>query len=192
MTFWPYRLSPTCRLVNDDTTAYMGLTDASSSSENQGDVDRSLLCYAPDITYHMQEILKIDETATDKATTQNLLSGNYDIWLLVMAQETQTTVSTASKEQQEMLNYLAYSSYYNGMYGGYGYGGYGGYGSGYGSYYNNYLTYAMMAQQASMSQTSTSITIKLDTDRFYRAALCGPESDKAPTLQIVFALPNQD
>ena len=192
MTFWPYRLSPTCRLVNDDTTAYMGLTDASSSSENQGDVDRSLLCYAPDITYHMQEILKIDETATDKATTQNLLSGNYDIWLLVMAQETQTTVSTASKEQQEMLNYLAYSSYYNGMYGGYGYGGYGGYGSGYGSYYNNYLTYAMMAQQASMSQTSTSITIKLDTDRFYRAALCGPESEKAPTLQVVFALPNQD
>ena len=50
----------------------------------------------------------------------------------------------------------------------------------------------MMAQQASMSQTSTSITIKLDTDRFYRAALCGPESDKAPTLQVVFALPHQD
>ena len=191
MTFWPYRLSPTCRLVNDETTAYMGLTDASSSSENQGDVDRSLLRYAPDITYHMQEILKIDETATDKSSTKNLLSGNYDIWLLVMAQETQTTVSTASKEQQEMLNYLAYSSYYNGMYGGYGYGGYGGYGSGYGSYYNNYLTYAMMAQQASMSQTSTSTTIELDTDRFYRAELCGPASANAPTLQVVFALPKQ-
>ena len=191
MTFWPYRLSPTCRLVNDETTAYMGLTDASSSSENQGDVDRSLLRYAPDITYHMQEILKIDETATDKSSTKNLLSGNYDIWLLVMAQETQTTVSTASKEQQEMLNYLAYSSYYNGMYGGYGYGGYGGYGSGYSSYYNNYLTYAMMAQQASMSQTSTSTTIELDTDRFYRAELCGPASANAPTLQVVFALPKQ-
>ena len=193
MTFWPYRLSPTCRLVNDETTAYMGLTDASSSSENQGDVDRSTLRYAPDITYHMQEILKIDENDTEKSSTKNLLSGNYDIWLLVMAQEKQVTVSTASKEQQEMLNYLAYSSYYNGMYGGYGYGGYSGYGYGsYGSYYNNYLTYAMMAQQASMSQVSTSTTIKLDTDRFYRAALCGPEANDAPTLRVVFALPNQD
>lgn len=194
MTFWPYRLSPTCRLINDENTTFMGLTDASSSSENQGDIDRSSLCYAPDITYHMQEIIKIDESATDKSSTKNLLSGNYDIWLLVMAQEVQTTVSTASKEQQEMLNYLAYSSYYNGMYGGYGYGGYGGgYGGygGYGSYYNNYLTYAMMAQQASVSHTSTSTTIKLDTDRFYRAALCGPESDDVPTLRLVFALPNQ-
>ena len=194
MDYWPYRLSPTCRLVDeDDETTYMGLTDASSSSENQGDVDRSLSRYAPDITYHMQEILKIDENAVDKATTKNLLAGNYDIWLLVMAKETETTVSTTSKEQQEMYQYLAYQSYYNGMYGGYGYGGYGGYGSGYGSYYNNYLTYAMMAQQASQAYTSTSTSIKLDIDRFYCATLNGPESDgQVPTLRLVFALPNKE
>ena len=193
MRFWPYRLSPTCRLVNDDDSAtYMGLTDASSSSENQGDVDRSLFRYAPDITYHMQEILKIDESALDKTTTQNLLAGNYDIWLLVMAKETETTVSTTSKETQEMYQYLAYQSYYNGMYGG-GYG-YGGYGGGYGSYYNNYLTYAMLAQQASQAYTSTSTSIKLDTDRFYCAALNGPyaDTDRVPTLRLVFALPNKE
>ena len=193
MRFWPYRLSPTCRLVNDDDSAtYMGLTDASSSNENQGDVDRSLFRYAPDITYHMQEILKIDENALDKTTTQNLLAGNYDIWLLVMAKETETTVSTTSKETQEMYQYLAYQSYYNGMYGG-GYG-YGGYGSGYGSYYNNYLTYAMLAQQASQAYTSTSTSIKLDTDRFYCAALNGPyaDTDRVPTLRLVFALPNKE
>ena len=191
---WPYRLSPTCRLVNEDESAtYMGLTDASSSYENQGDVDRSLVRYAPDITYHMQEILKIDESATDKATTKNLLAGNYDIWLLVMAKETETTVSTTSKEQQEMYQYLAYQSYYNGMYGGYGYGGYGGYGSGYGSYYNNYLTYAMLAQQASQAYTSTSTSIKLDTDRYYCATLRGPDAaGKVPTLELVFALPNTE
>ena len=62
----------------------------------------------------------------------------------------------------------------------------------YNSYYNNYLTYAMMAQQASVSHTSTSKSIKLDTDRFYRAALNGPESNSAPTLKLVFALPNQE
>ena len=192
MDRWPYRLSPTCRLVGeDDSATYMGLTDASSSSENQGDVDRSLARYAPDITYHMQEILKIDESATDKTKTKNLLAGNYDIWLLIMALETQTLVSTTSKEQQEMYQYLAYQSYYNNMYG--GYGGYGGYGSGYGSYYNNYLTYAMLAQQASQAYTSTSSTIKLDTDRFYSAALHGPDSNgQVPTLRLVYALPNPE
>lgn len=196
MTYWPYRLSPTCRFVDEDdeeTATYMGLTDASSSSENQGDVDRSLARYAPDITYHMQEILKIDESATDKATTKNLLAGYYDIWLLVMAQEVQTTVSSTSKEQQEMYQYLAYQSYYNNMYGGYGYGGYGGYGGGYSSYYNNYLTYAMLAQQASQSYTSTSTTVKLDVGRFYRASLHGPQSNgEVPTLRLVFALPNKE
>ena len=198
---WPFRLSPTCRFVSENeedgtsVTTYMGLTDASSSQENQGDVDRSLLRYAPDITYHMQEILKVDESATDKVQTKNLLAGNYDIWLLVNAKEKEVKVSSTSKEQQEMLNYLAYSSYYNGMYGGYGgYGGYGygGYG-GYGSYYNNYLTYAMMAQQASQSQTSVSTSIKLDVDRFYCASLRGPEAgSRVPTLRLTFALPNKE
>ena len=146
MDRWPYRLSPTCRFIGTSSTTFMGLTDSSSSDENQGDVNRSLGVYAPDITYHMQEILKIDETDTEKSTTQNLLKGNYDIWLLVMAQELLTTVNTTSQEQQEMLNYMAYSSYYNSMYGGYGYGsGYGqqqqSYGSGYGqqqSFGSNY------------------------------------------------------
>lgn len=190
MDRWPYRLSPTCRFITEDddgtlSAAFMGLTDSSSSDEDQGDVDRSLLVYSPDITYHMQEILKIDETNPDKNTTKNYLKGCYDIWLLVMALEEQVTVSTTSQETQEMLNYMAYSSYYNSMYGG------GGYGSGYGSYYSNYLNYAMMAQMASQAQTSTSYSVELDINRFYRAALHGPAAKKdVPTLQLVFALPN--
>ena len=198
MTFWPYRLSPTCRFSgeeDDSITSYMGLTDASSSDENQGDVDRSHMCYAPDITYHMQELVKIDESKPESTGAKNLARGNYDIWMLIMALEKQLTVSTTSQEQQEMLNYLAYSSYYNSMYGGYGrYGGYGGYG-GYGYGYNNYLNYAMMAQYASMAHTSTSVTVKLDKDRFYRAALHGPEypdADSRPTLFLTFALPNRE
>ncbi|MBQ9661380.1 MAG: hypothetical protein IJV37_09025 [Bacteroidales bacterium] len=187
MDRWPYRLSPTCRFIGTSSTTFMGLTDSSSSDENQGDVNRSLGVYAPDITYHMQEILKIDETDTEKSTTQNLLKGNYDIWLLVMAQELLTTVNTTSQEQQEMLNYMAYSSYYNSMYGGYGYG------SGYGSSYSNYLNYAMMAQMASQSTTTVSTTVELDKDRFYCAALNGPEAaGKVPTLEITFALPNEE
>ena len=191
MDRWPYRLSPTCRFVGESATTFMGLTDSSSSSENQGDVDRSRLVYSPDITYHMQEILKIDESQTDKAATKSLFKGNYDIWLLIMAKELQTTVNSTSQEQQEMLNYLAYSSYYNSMYG--GYGGYG-YGSSYGNYYSNYLNYAMWAQMASQSTTSTSSVIALDKDRFYCARLNGPaaESGPVPTLEITFALPNEE
>ena len=201
MEFWPYRLSPTCRITygeeDAEHTSFMGLTDASSSNENQGDLDRSLLRYAPDITYHMQEILKIDESQTDKTGTKYLLKGNYDIWLLVMAQEIISSVSTTSQETQEMLNYLAYSSYYNSMYGGYGGYGYGGYGyggyGGYGSYYSNYLNYAMMAQMASQSQTTYSTQVKLDKDRFYRATLNGPAANgDVPTLKLTFALPNEE
>ena len=192
MVFWPYRLSPTCRITRDDYTTFMGLTDATSSDENQGDVDRSLLTYSPDITYHMQEVVKIDETQTSKQSTKDLLAGNYDIWLLPMAQEIQTSVTTPDKDTQEMLNYLAYSSYYNSMYGGYGgYGGYG-YGSGYGSYYSNYLNYAMMAQMYGQATTSTSYVVKLDIDRFYQARLAGPKSTgKVPTLKLTFALPDE-
>ena len=192
MDIWPYRLSPTCRFVTDDATSFMGLTDSSSSDENQGDIDRSHFRYAPDITYHMQELLKVDESNAESVGAKNLARGNYDIWLLIMALEEELQVSTTSKEQQEMLNYLAYSSYYNGMYG--GYGGYGGYG--YGGYgYSNYLNYAMMAQYASMAQTSTKQTVQLDKDRFYRATLHGPASpnaDKVPKLLLTFALPNQE
>ena len=196
MVFWPYRLSPTCRVVTEEATSFMGLSDSGSSSENQGDIHRSLLVFAPDITFHMQEVLKIDETQADKTNTKYLMQGNYDIWLLVMAKEKVTNVSATSEEQQQMLDYYAYNSYYNdGFYGGgYGYGGYGygGYG-GYGGYYNNYYTYAMMAQQARQVQTSTSQSVKLDRDRFYCAALNGPQSTaKVPTMKLTFAIPNEE
>ena len=199
MVFWPYRLSPTCRIVSDSGTSFMGLSDSGSSSENQGDVDRSLLTYSPDITFHMQEILKVDESLPDKTNTQYLMAGNYDIWLLVMAKEKVTNVSATSEETQQMLDYYAYNSYYNdGMYGGYGGYGYGGYGYGYGGYgygygYNNYYTMAMYAAQARQVQTTTSESVKLDRDRFYCAALNGPQSTaKVPTMKLTFALPNEE
>ena len=194
MVFWPYRLSPTCRVVTDDATAFVGISDSASSSENQGDIDRSLLTYSPDITFHMQEILKVDESQPDKTNTKYLNAGNLDIWLLVMAKEKVTNVSATSEETQQMLDYYAYNSYYNdGFYGGgYGYGGYGGYG--YGGYgYNNYYTYAMYAAQARQVQTSTSQSVMLDRDRFYCATLNGPQSTaKVPMLKLTFAIPNEE
>lgn len=164
----------------------MGLTDSSSSAENQGDVNRSLSNYAPDITYHMQEILKIDENNPEDSKTKRFLKGSYDIWMLIMAKESVTTTSSGNKDLSDMYNYLAYQSYYNGMYG----GGYG-YGSSYGSYYSNYYSYAMMAQYAASSKESTKESVLLDKDRFYRATLNGPGSTtgKGPYLELTFAVP---
>lgn len=52
----------------------------------------------------------------------------------------------------------------------------------------------MWAQMASQSTTSTSSVIALDKDRFYCARLNGPaaESGPVPTLEITFALPNEE
>lgn len=196
MNFWPQMLSPTCRLIveNEDgtetMTSFAGLTDASSKEENQGDVDRSNLVYRPDITYHLQSILRIDKSDTEKFTTKRLLNGSYDTWFLIMANEEKLTTNQGNSDMSEYYNYLAYQSYYNSMYG--GYGGYG-YGSGYGSYYSNYYSYAMLAAAANQSSTTKSYSMELDKDRFYSAALNGPKhpSGRVPKLKITFGIPKE-
>ena len=184
--FWPDYLSPTCRIKSGDITTFMGLSDSSSSSENQGDINRSKDCYAPDITYHLQEILKIDESDTSNSKTKKLLEGEYDIWLLIMANEVVTTTTSGNSDMSEYYSYLAYQSYYNSMYGGYGYGGYS-------DYYTNYYSYMMMAQYASSSSTSTSVSVQLDKDRYYKAEINGPEypvKSLRPRMEIVFSIPD--
>lgn len=196
MNYWPQILSPTCKLVSEDEdenkiATFIGLTDSSSSDENQGDVNRSILNYAPDITYHMQELLKIDRSDSENTKTQTLLKGGYDVWLLIMANESVTTTTAGNQDLSDMYNYLAYQSYYNSMYGG-GYYGYG-YG-GYGNYYSNYYNYSMLAAYAASSTTSTSNVVMLDKDRFYKASLNGPTSPdgRVPMLELTFAVPNED
>ncbi len=184
---WPDVLSPTCRMTEDKVTRFMGLTDSGSSYEDQGDINRSVLEYAPDITFHLQELLKIDVNDKSDKKTVRLEKGFYDIWLLIMANEIVTTTTSGSSDLSEMYQYLAYQSYYNDMYG--GYGSYGGYSN----YYSNYYNYAMMAAYASQSTTTSSISTQLDKDRFYRAALNGPTNPggRVPHLELTFAIPNE-
>ena len=82
---YPTILSPTVRLRSADGkyVSYAGLTDASIESENQGDINRSLMNYAPDISHHVQEILRLDRDAEDFAKK----IGNYDIWMLIRSEE---------------------------------------------------------------------------------------------------------
>ncbi len=181
---WPDVLSPTCRIQQDSITRFMGLTDSGSEYEDQGTINRSVLEYAPDITFHIQELIRIDESDSSDSKAKNLRNGDYDIWLLIMANELVTTTTSGSSDLSEMYQYLAYQSYYNNMYGGYG---------GYSNYYSNYYNYAMMAAYASQSTTSYSISTQLDKDRFYKATLNGPAASggRVPHLELTFAIPNE-
>ena len=199
---YPQILSPTVRLRSSDGkyVSYAGITDSSISSENQGDINRSLSVYSPDVSHHVQEIVKLDRNSEDYAKNIE----RYDIWFLIMHEEYELEEQTT---QQDYLQNLQYSQYYNMMmydpYGyGYGYGGYGGYGSygyggygGYGSYGygSNYYSYYMMAQYASMyssGSSSQATDIQLDKDRYYYATINGPGAEGArPQLKITFSAP---
>ena len=191
LKYYPSVLSPTIQTKSEDEEgteyiSFAGLTDASVSSENQGDIDRSNLQYAPDITYHLQAMMD----RTDLAT-----SSDSDIWLLTIHTE-KVANANGSLYDNSYYQQLMYASYYEslygsyGGYGGYGYGGYGGYGN-YG--YSNYYNYMMLAQMMSAStQQSYSYTTELDKDRYYRAVLCGPgSSDRKPKFRITFAIQQQ-
>ena len=58
---YPDILSPTVKLVSDNNkyVSYAGLTDSSIESENQGNINLSLFKYSPDISHHVQEIVKL-------------------------------------------------------------------------------------------------------------------------------------
>lgn len=190
MKYFPSILSPTIRTTIEttddfDVITFAGLTDASVSTEDQGDIDRSNLMYCPDITYHLQELLKRKDL--DEAT-------NADIWLLTIHTRKEADANGSLYDNSYYQN-LLYASYYNSLYGGgYGYGSYGyGYGSGYGSYgYSNYYNYMMLAQMmAASSQQTYTYTQELDKDRYYRAVLNGPESQRPPIFRVTYAFPGK-
>ena len=206
---FPVILSPTCRIEGKRTVAvdgseveqsyvtFAGLTDASVSTENQGDINRSLDCYQPDVSHHAQELLLLNRNEGESDADYAKRVSQYDIWMLIMHSETNkaSSSSSSSSSYNDYLNALAYSSYYNSLYGGYGGYGYGyGYDSyGYGSYYNNYYNYMMMAQYASQSSsTSTSTSTELDKDRYYRCPLYAPSASEAhPTVTVTFSFPTE-
>ena len=180
MFLYPQILSPTVQIESESSVTFAGLTDASVSSENQGDVNRSLCNYSPDVTHHVQQIIR-KEADSDMS--------NYDIWFLIMWYEKTTTTNAEASSMADYYQQLAYYSYYNQLYGG-GYGSYGGYG-GY-SGYSNYYNYMLMAQYASSSASTTTSTAALDKDNYYRCFLNGPgSSGNKPKLKITYAVPRK-
>lgn len=170
-------LSPTVRFTSDDSAVFMNITDASSSEENQGDIDLGTKSYRPDITYHLQAILDIKEDKVE----EKFKTGNYDIWLMIKKYEKLTT-NTSTQSINDYNQQLAYQNYYYQMY---GYGGYGGYG--YNDYYSNYYYWSSMNTSASTSSTSTQLL--LDQDRYYCTILNGASQARHPMLELTYSLP---
>ena len=207
---FPSILSPTVRLHGTDDSgvtyvSYAGLTDASIESENQGKINRSISVYSPDMSHHVQEILRLEKKEGESDADFEARLSKYDIWFLIIAEEINEATNNNSA-YDDYYNSLMYSSYYNNMmydpygygygyggYGGYGYGGYGGYG--YGGYgYGNYYNYLMMASymNSGNNSPSESVSSELDKDRYYRCTLAGPntaDESLRPTLKITFSAP---
>jgi hypothetical protein len=182
---FPTYLNPTVKVrYSDDYVSYGSLTDTSSSYEDPGDLNRSLCQYAPDVTYHIQKLLELNDLSN---------ISNYDIWLLVMADELERyMISGSTSSSSSYYQQLAYASYYNSLYGGYGYSGYGYSSYGYGnSYLNNYYYMSMLASaySSSSSSSSSSYSTLMDKDRYYCAILNGPKAERHPTLKIVYSVP---
>ena len=198
MDKFPTVLTPTVRLRSEEGgyITYAGLTDSSIASEDQGDINRSVCMYSPDISHHVQQILNLEDLSKIE---------NYDVWMLIMHDEViEEETESSSSMYDDYYNSLLYSSYYNDMmYGGYGGYGYGGYGYGYGGYgyggygydsygygYDNYYNYMMMAAMSSSYTTSDTSERSLDKERYYNGVLNGPGADgEKPRLRIVFSVP---
>ncbi|MCQ2136336.1 MAG: hypothetical protein MJY67_05410, partial [Bacteroidales bacterium] len=89
----PIALSPTCRIttIGDDGKSYVNwanLTDANISNENHGEIDRSNCIYSPDISFHAQKIIRLEDKEDTKFE-------NYDIWMFIMASELEKTASSS-------------------------------------------------------------------------------------------------
>lgn len=179
MDYFPRRIAPTCKIATDTTAAFAGLSDSSSESENQGNINRATRQYEPDITYHVQQLINMNPES------EQIRMENYDVWLLLMGSETTVTENHSSEEMNEYYQYLAYQNYYNNMYGGYN----SGYGYGYGDSYSNYYSYMLAAMYANANSTTTSTDFELDPVRFYHGSINGPSAPgRKPYLKLTFSI----
>ena len=193
LDLYPTALSPTLMIKDeeDGSISFKGLADAAASVEDQGTINRSLLQYQPDITWHLQNVIRLKEEDMDKIH-------NYDIWFFALHDEIVESANNSSYDQN-YLQQMLYYNYLNSMYGGYGYGGYGGYGYGYGGYgygydsygYSNYYNMMLLNAMYSSSGNTSTTTATLDKDRYYKGILNGPDADRAPVLRVTYGIPRQ-
>ena len=93
--------------------SYAGLTDASIESEDQGRINRSISLYSPDMSHHVQEILRLEKEEGESDASFEARLSKYDIWFLIIYEE--VTESSSNSSYNDYYNSLLYDSYYNNM-----------------------------------------------------------------------------
>lgn len=122
----------------DNIKRYTLLGSIYDDTYNKGDINRSLLCYRPDVTYYIHSIITKDEIIDED-----------NIWLIAPFEYVEKSSSSTS---DSYYNPYMYNSYYNpySYYGGYGYYGY----NSYNNYYNNMYYYQSLYNMASTTSTT--------------------------------------
>ena len=156
--------------TTDNIKRYTLLGSIYDDTYDKGDINRSLLCYRPDVTYYVHSIITKDEIVDDD-----------NIWLIAPFEYTQTTSSSSNSSY---YNPYMYNSYYNpySYYGGYGYYGYNSY---YNNYYNNMYYYDALYSAASTQSTTYYYA---DYMNYAIGRINGNGAERHPKLNLTYVL----
>jgi hypothetical protein len=178
--YYPQGLYPAVYALDstDHIKRYNLLGSIYDDTYDNGDINRSLYCYRPDVTYYIHQLINKDKISEDD-----------DIWLIAPFEYVQTT---SSSSYNPYYNPYMYNSYYNPYYGGYGYGGYGygyggyGYGGyGYNNYYNNMYYYDQLYSAAS---TSSETYYYVDYMNYAIGQINGNGAERHPKLILTYVI----
>lgn len=169
--YYPQGLYPAVYSADstDDIKRYTLLGSIYDDTYNKGDINRSLLCYRPDVTYYIHSIITKDEIIEED-----------NIWLIAPFEYVEKSSSSMS---DSYYNPYMYNSYYNpySYYGGYGYYGY----NSYNNYYNNMYYYQSLYN---MSNTTSTTYYYVDYMNYAIGQINGNGAKRHPKLNLTYVV----
>ena len=178
--YYPQGLYPAVYSLDssDNIKRYDLLGSIYDDTYDKGDINRSLFCYRPDVTYYIHRLIHKDEISEDD-----------DIWLIAPFEYVQTSSSSSYNPYYNPYMYNSYYDPYGYGYGyggyGYGYGGYGYGGYGYNNYYNNMYYYNQLYNAASTSSTTY---YYVDYMNYAIGQINGNGAERHPKLNLTYVL----
>lgn len=169
--YYPQGLYPAVYSADstDDIKRYTLLGSIYDDTYNKGDINRSLLCYRPDVTYYIHSIITKDEIVEED-----------NIWLIAPFEYVEKSSSSMS---DSYYNPYMYNSYYNpySYYGGYGYYGY----NSYNNYYNNMYYYQSLYN---MANTTSTTYYYVDYMNYAIGQINGNGAKRHPKLNLTYVV----
>lgn len=169
--YYPQGLYPAVYSADstDAIKRYTLLGSIYDDTYNKGDINRSLLCYRPDVTYYIHSIITKDEIVEED-----------NIWLIAPFEYVEKSSSSMS---DSYYNPYMYNSYYNpySYYGGYGYYGY----NSYNNYYNNMYYYQSLYN---MANTTSTTYYYVDYMNYAIGQINGNGAKRHPKLNLTYVV----